>query len=174
MENQLEQVSVSDVDRLQHLAARTFRESFAQYNLTEDVETYIKTSLTRDRLLTELNNTASTFYWFLVKDQPVAYLKLNEEAAQTESGHPDTLEIERIYVLANFQNKKLGQLLFDKAISIAQQKQYHYLWLGVWEDNHRAISFYQNNGLTAFGKHHFVLGSSSQTDILMKLSLPSI
>ena len=33
----------------------------------------------------------------------------------------------------------------EKAIEIAKQKNAHYVWLGVWEENPRAISFYKKN-----------------------------
>lgn len=46
-----------------------------------------------------------------------------------------------------------------------------YVWLGVWEENPRAISFYRKNSFVEFDKHIFVLGDDEQTDILMKLEL---
>jgi len=42
------------------------------------------------------------------------------------------------------------------------------VWLGVWEENPRAIKFYKKNGFVEFDKHTFVLGEDEQTDILMK------
>ncbi|MEG2102651.1 MAG: GNAT family N-acetyltransferase, partial [Flavobacterium sp.] len=46
-----------------------------------------------------------------------------------------------------------------------------YIWLGVWEENIRALSFYKKNGFVEFDKHIFVLGDEEQTDLLMKLTL---
>ena len=53
----------------------------------------------------------------------------------------------------------------------AREKQAHYVWLGVWEKNERAIAFYRKNGFVAFDTHIFKLGDDEQTDILMKLPL---
>jgi ribosomal protein S18 acetylase RimI-like enzyme len=47
-------------------------------------------------------------------------------------------------------------------------------WLGVWEDNHRAIRFYEKNGFEKFDSHPFILGESKQTDLLMKLRIIKI
>ncbi|BBE18465.1 GCN5-related N-acetyltransferase [Aquipluma nitroreducens] len=80
----------------------------------------------------------------------------------------NTLELERIYVLNEFQGRKVGQTLFNKAFQLAEQSKVDYLWLGVWEENHKALKFYAKNGFTAFNKHVFVLGDSIQTDIMMK------
>lgn len=63
--------------------------------------------------------------------------------------------------------------LYDKAIQIARDKNADYVWLGVWEENPRAISFYKKNGFVEFDKHIFKFGNDEQTDIMMKLKLTS-
>ena len=70
----------------------------------------------------------------------IGYLKLNFGQSQTELQDDRALEIERIYVLKEFHGKSVGQLLYDKAIQIARQKRADYVWLGVWEENPRAIN----------------------------------
>ncbi|HYH14058.1 MAG TPA: GNAT family N-acetyltransferase, partial [Flavisolibacter sp.] len=101
----------------------------------------------------------------------IGYLKLNIGTSQTEIQDDSALEIERIYVLQAFHGKKVGPLLFEKALQVAKQKNVKYVWLGVWEENIRAISFYKKNGFVAFDKHIFVLGNDEQTDIMMRLQL---
>ncbi len=65
----------------------------------------------------------------------------------------------------------MGQVLYNQAIDIAKKKKATYVWLGVWEENPRAISFYKKNGFVEFDKHIFKLGDDEQTDIMMKLML---
>jgi ribosomal protein S18 acetylase RimI-like enzyme len=110
----------------------------------------------------------------MLDEKVIGYLKLNMGISQTELKDNDALEIERIYVLKAFQGKKVGQLLFDKAITIAKELQVAYVWLGVWEENKRAIQFYTKNGFVEFDQHVFVLGDEPQTDIMMKLQLNKI
>jgi len=98
-------------------------------------------------------------------------LKINLGKSQTELKDNKVLEIERIYVSKEFHGKSVEQLLYDKAILVAKQKNVRYVWLGVWEENQRAISFYKKNGFVAFEKHIFKLGNDEQTDIMMKLKL---
>ncbi|WP_345231826.1 GNAT family N-acetyltransferase [Olivibacter ginsenosidimutans] len=76
-----------------------------------------------------------------------------------------------MYVIKDFHGKKVGQLLYEKAIAMAKQRKTRYIWLGVWEDNQRAIQFYKKNGFITFDKHVFTLGNDKQTDIMMKLQL---
>ena len=67
--------------------------------------------------------------------------------------------------------KKVGQLLYEKAMAIAGELAVNYVWLGVWEKNARAIRFYSKNGFEPFDKHIFKLGDDVQTDIMMKKPL---
>ncbi len=74
-------------------------------------------------------------------------------------------------MLREFHGKKIGQLLFDKARDCARKLGKTYLWLGVWEENHQAIGFYEKQGFTVFDKHIFKLGEDLQTDIMMRLPI---
>jgi diamine N-acetyltransferase len=95
-------------------------------------------------------------------------MKINTGQAQTELKEQKSLEIERIYVLKEFQREKVGQTLLEKALQIAGQAHADFVWLGVWEKNTNAINFYRRNGFAEFDKHIFRLGEELQTDILMK------
>jgi ribosomal protein S18 acetylase RimI-like enzyme len=73
--------------------------------------------------------------------------------------------------LKAFLGKKIGQILLDEAIKIAHISGVDYLWLGVWEENQRALQFYSKNGFVEFDKHFFTLGNDIQTDLLMRLEI---
>ncbi|MFC3157622.1 GNAT family N-acetyltransferase [Chryseobacterium arachidis] len=53
-------------------------------------------------------------------------------------------------------------------MEIAEQEKKKYLWLGVWEENLRAVNFYKKNGFIEFDKHIFRLGNDEQTDLMMQ------
>jgi ribosomal protein S18 acetylase RimI-like enzyme len=81
------------------------------------------------------------------------------------------LEIERIYVLKEYQGRKAGKLLLEKALEAAAEGNKAYVWLGVWEENTAAIGFYERYGFREFNRHVFRLGNDEQTDIMMRLAL---
>src|SRR5690606_25100546 len=132
---------------------------------------YLEQGFSIDKLTAELNDKDSEFYFASIDNNVIGYLKLNFGQAQTELKHDNALEIERIYVLKEFHGKKVGQIFYDKALEVARQRNVDYVWLGVWEENPRAISFYKKNGFIEFDKHIFVVGDDEQTDIMMKLAL---
>ena len=64
--------------------------------------------------------------------------------------------------------KGVGKKLMEASIDIAKEKGKKALWLGVWENNQRAIDFYTKWGFQKFSEHAFMLGNEIQTDWLMK------
>ena len=161
----------TDVELLRHLAIQTFKEAFAEGNSETEMTLYLEKSFSREQLLKELNSASSEFYMVYLEDIPLAYLKVNFGNAQTESIDADALEIERIYVLKTYYGKSVAQLLLNKSITIARQNQKTFIWLGVWENNHRAVAFYKKNGFEVFGEHVFQFGNEPQTDLLMRLNI---
>lgn len=164
----IRKATISDLEQLQVISKQTFYETFSYANTEENMCKYIEEDLSEGRLRNEINNPGSEFYFAIHKDEIIGYLKLNTGYAQTEIKDLNAFEIERIYVLKEYLGKKVGQILFEKAVQVARQKNADYIWLGVWEKNQRAISFYKKNGFTEFGKHIFKLGDDEQTDIMMK------
>jgi ribosomal protein S18 acetylase RimI-like enzyme len=167
----IDQINNSQIAALQQIGRQTFSETFAESNTAENMAKYLEEAYSYEKLSAELNNLNSLFYFALLDEKVIGYLKLNMGASQTELKDNDALEIERIYVLKEFHGKKVGQLLFDKAIAIAKEQHVSYVWLGVWENNKRALQFYTKNGFVEFDQHVFVLGDEAQTDIMMKLTL---
>lgn len=167
----IKKVTFDDIDQLQKIGRQTFYETFSTGNTEENMTKYLNESFSIDKLTTELNDKNAEFYFATHNDNVIGYLKLNFGQSQTELQDDKGLEIERIYVLKEFHGKKVGQLLFEKALKIAEEKKVDYVWLGVWEENLRAINFYKKNGFEEFDKHIFKLGNDEQTDIMMKLKL---
>lgn len=167
----IRKAALADLPELQTISKRTFFETFAAHNSAADLQKYLETSFSAAKLTRELNDLNSEFYLALLDNEVIGYLKINYGPAQTELKDKSSLEIERIYVLKDFHGKKVGQVLYTTALDIALRAKLKYIWLGVWEKNQRAISFYKKNGFVEFDKHIFRLGNSEQTDLLMRLTL---
>ncbi len=171
MDIRIRPISVEDIAALQKISRQTFYETFEEGNTAENMAKYLDEAFSFERLSEELNDANSLFYFTQADDEVIGYLKLNFGQSQTELKDRKAVEIERIYVLKTFHGKHIGQQLYDKAIEIARQKDAEYVWLGVWEENPRAIQFYKKNGFVEFDKHKFKVGDDLQTDIMMKLPL---
>lgn len=172
MENvRIIKVTLNDIGELQKIGKQTFFETFSWGNTEENMTKYLQEGFSVKKLTAELTNPGSEFYFARLDGNIIGFLKLNFGQSQTELKDEGAVEIERIYVLKEYQGKKVGQALYEKAIDIAVEKNADYVWLGVWDQNPRAISFYKKNGFVEFDKHIFKLGNDEQTDIMMKLKL---
>lgn len=167
----IQKVSMYDIAKLQTIGRQTFYETFSVGNTQENISKYLNEGFSFVKLTAELNDANTAFFFATLQQTVIGYLKLNFGQSQTELQDNNAVEIERIYVLKDFHGKKVGQLLYEKAIEIAKMNNANYIWLGVWEENPRAISFYKKNGFVEFDKHIFKLGDDEQTDIMMKLIL---
>ena len=168
---EIRKATVADLETIQNISIQTFKETFAAVNTPENIANYVKESFNSEQLKMELNNFNSQFYVAYLNTKVVGYLKINVGDAQTETISKNTLEVHRIYVLQKYHGKNIGQLLIDEVKKIAQHSSVDCIWLGVWEENHRALRFYTKNGFIVFDKHVFTLGNDDQTDLLMQLSL---
>lgn len=167
----IRKATISDLDTIQNISIQTFTETFAAVNTHENIKNYIQESFNPEQLTSELSNPDSEFHLAVLGNETIGYLKLNFGNAQTEIYNGQAMEIHRIYVLKAFHGKNVGQLLIDEAIKIAKQSGADSIWLGVWEENQRALRFYAKNGFQAFDKHVFTLGNDEQTDLLMQLEI---
>ncbi|MBE8712670.1 GNAT family N-acetyltransferase [Sphingobacterium hungaricum] len=168
---EIKQVTLNDIVKLQQIGRQTFYETFSTENTEENMTNYLNEGFSIEKLTAELIDKNVEFYFATVDKNVVGYLKLNFGKSQTELQDDKALEIERIYVLKEFHGKKVGQVLYEKAINIAKQENTDYVWLGVWQENPRAINFYKKNGFVEFDKHIFKLGDDEQTDIMMKFKI---
>lgn len=167
----LRECASTDLDILVQISESTFSVAFKKDNNPEDFQAYIQEAFAPGKLAAELANKDCLFHFVYDDEMLVGYFKLNIGIAQTDVHDPNALEIERIYVLENHQGKTIGSWMLQQIIEKAKALDKNYIWLGVWEQNPKAISFYHRHGFNKFDEHPYYIGSDKQTDWLMRLEL---
>lgn len=160
--------SVEDAKSLAELGAQTFAETFAKDNSPEDMAAYLAESFSVERLTEELNEPASVFFVAEVEGRAAGYAKIQsgEAADGVEVGRP--IELVRLYVSQEWLGRRVGHALMERCIDAAREMGFQTIWLGVWENNHRAQAFYRKWDFREVGEHIFQLGSDPQRDIVMQ------
>ncbi|MCW3077025.1 MAG: Prolyl aminopeptidase [Bacteroidetes bacterium] len=164
-------VQKQEVNLLQEICVKTFTETYGHLNTPDNFKKYIEANFNIDVLTKEIDNPQSFTYFISLFDVIIGYLKLNTGEAQTEKMGADALEIERIYILKTHQGFKAGHALLNTAILKGKELMKKFIWLGVWEKNHKVIEFYERHGLKKFDEHVFILGDDEQIDFLYKLEI---
>ncbi len=167
----IKQCGLEDIEKIKYIGEKTFYETFSDQNTEEDMHNYLKENFSYEQIESEVKNDSSRFYIAESNTEVAAYMKINFDKAQTEVGHENTLEVQRIYALKEYQGKHIGKSLIERAIELGKENKINYIWLGVWEHNLSAIKFYEKQGFEKFDIHVFRLGDDEQIDNLMKLVL---
>ena len=161
--------TIEDANLISELSKATFKETYAEFNTEENMDAYLAKHFMPQHIAAELLNAElNTFFITFVDEQPAGYVKLSTANIQTTLNTGKPIEIERFYILKPFQEQKIGSTLMSYCLSNAIRNGFDTLWLGVWKQNDKAVSFYERWGFEKFGEHIFKLGNDDQSDWLMK------
>lgn len=165
--------TANDAGLIANLSRQTFYETFVSQNTKENMDKFMNETFTKEQLMKEVCTPGNIFFLAYDENEPVGYVRMRENSNPPELGNANAVEIARIYTVTNSIGKGVGKALMQKCIEIAVEKKKDIIWLGVWQQNQRAIDFYMNWGFEKFGTHIFMLGDDRQTDWLMKKKLPT-
>jgi diamine N-acetyltransferase len=156
-----------DANVLAELAARTFKETFAADNTSQDMAAYLASNFTLEQQTTELDHPFSTFFIAEVDGVAAGYAKLHAGEPEEGIDGGKAVELVRLYVSREWHGRGVGEALMRASLDEARKVGYETIWLGVWERNERAHTFYRKWDFRTIGEHVFQLGSDPQRDILM-------
>ena len=163
-----------DAEPLAALAEQTFRDTFADDNSTDDMDAYVRDSFSLDRVRDELADGVNTFLLAVMDGEarPDGYAKLRNGTADPSVTGPDPIELQRLYADRSAKGQGVGAALMRASFDAARSAGRRTLWLGVWERNARAISFYERWQFETVGEHVFRLGSDHQMDLITARPVP--
>jgi ribosomal protein S18 acetylase RimI-like enzyme len=157
-----------DAATLSALAERLFRAAFGPSNTEEDIELYLRSAFSEKRQSRELADP-STRVWLMDDETGAqigyAMVRLGHPEVEIEAKNP--VEIVRFYVDPAWHGRGLASALMSACIDQAREWGCDRLWLGVWDQNPRAIAFYKKSGFQIVGSQAFVLGKDRQRDFVM-------
>jgi len=156
-----------DAELIADLSRETFYETFAPDNKPEDMQLFLDRQFTRGRLMLEVGRPDMEFILAYTGGEVAGYVKLRRGKAPDALGPVRALEIARLYVRQRCIGQKVGAALMAESLRRAREAGFEKVWLGVWEKNARAISFYEQWGFQRFGACDFLLGNDLQQDWLM-------
>lgn len=165
--------TIDDAEMLTDLSYQTFWDAFHEHpkNAPEDMAVYMTAAFNVAAVSAELQEEKSIFLIAEIENEPVGYAKLMLDSIEPPIEAKNPIELNRLYSKQEFLGKGVGKSLMERSLDEAAVHDCDVMWLGVWEYNPRAQSFYRKYGFVEVGKHVFQLGSDPQIDILMKKEL---
>ena len=175
--------SPENIKTLQNLVEGTFVETFGYLYPKEDLDFYKENTLSLQAVQRQLAEPGVHFYLVTINEggQEVpekvstGYIKFitpGGKYLEQPEKYGKTCYLERLYFPAKFQGKGLAHVAMQFVISAAKFTHgCDFLYLTVWERNHRAQRFYQNFGMRTVHGVKFPVGNTIDNEYLYGLKL---
>lgn len=169
--------TVDDAGRLATCAAVTFPLACPSDSRPEDIERHIATQLSAERFRNFITAPGHTIlclrdeggiagYSMLVLDQPT-----DEDVLAALTITP-AVELSKFYVHPDHHGRGSAGDLMAFTLEFAARSGLPGVWLGVNQENTRAIRFYTKSGFRRVGTKRFRLGDRFEDDFILEQALP--
>jgi GNAT superfamily N-acetyltransferase len=155
------------------LGAETFVASFGAQNTPGNIALHLSKSYGEEVQRRELADPRITYLIAEVNGRTAGYACVREGDAPACVTGDAPVEVLRFYVVADFHGSGIAQAFMDACADEARRRGGRTLWLGVWDQNPRAIRFYTKWGFEDVGGQTFMLGDDPQQDRVLAHSLES-
>ena len=158
---------LADAGLLADLGIRTFRETFESIVSPANLQVFLDSAYGEALQLAELSDPSRPALVLELDGRPVGF-------AQLRLGHREPcvtgacpVELQRIYVLSEAQGSRCGAALMAASLELSRGWGADQVWLGVWEHNAKALTFYARWGFREAGDHHFTIGDQVDRDLIL-------
>ena len=124
---------------LSEIARLTFIESHGTSAKQEIINDYIAEKYNLDVFKTELTSEKNNYHLIYYQNRLAGFSNLLYNFPYENSKIKNIAKLERIYILKEFYDLKLGLNLFEFNVNLAKENNQRGIWLYVWKDNERAI-----------------------------------
>src|SRR4030095_16658034 len=159
---------INDSEIIADVGSRSFQDAFGMRNSPEDMQKYLSEKFSLENIIKEISDVNAKFFIAYFNEIPAGYLKLVKSDVPEEIKSRNSLELQRIYVLKQYYDKKVGKELMQLCFDYAIDNDFDSVWLGVWQLNDKAVEFYKRWGFEIRGIRNFMLGNDLKEDYLME------
>ena len=151
---------ISDFREIANLGKQSFIESHGHSASDLIIETYVKEKYSFDTIKDELENESNIYHKILYNDHIAGYSKIILNDSHPNIALPFVTKLERLYLLKEFYELKLGFELLKFNFNYSQINNQNGMWLYVWKENDRAVNFYTKNGFKIIGSYDFKISEN--------------
>ena len=149
---EIKKIDSTSAEALSILAKSIYVHHYAHLWLAGGMDWYINEfAYPVSKITNEIENKNCLHYIAYINNQPVAYLKINIDAAIEGGDKKDGIELERIYIDTTEVNKGLGTYLMNFVFDIAKSYQKKYIFLKAMDSAQLAMQFYTKMGYDLVG-----------------------
>lgn len=151
---------VKDAKALAELAKNSFLPAHGHSAPKEDINAYILANFNEVNFVSELSDPKNFYYCIYYNNVLAGYSKITLNTPNKNIASENVTYLSRLYLLEEFYGLHLGKELFNFNIKFSKKQQQNGIWLAVWVENYRAISFYKKMGFTIVGSHDYKISET--------------
>ncbi|MGH2646978.1 MAG: GNAT family N-acetyltransferase [Ginsengibacter sp.] len=149
-----------DYNLLADIGKQTFLESHGESAEKKDIDTYVNQKNSTGFFQNDLADSKNIYHILYYKGTPAGYSKIILNNPHENIGAQNVTKLERLYLLKDFYELKLGLELFKFNVELSKRNNQAGMWLFTWKENTRAINFYLKNGFKIIGSYDFKLSDT--------------
>lgn len=149
--------TIEDAETLSKVGPASFLPAHGHSAPKEIIDSYIAANFSEENLIKELSNPNFQYHIVYYNNKIAGFSKVIFNFENENIKDKKVTKMERLYLLKEFYNLGLGKKLLDFNINLAQKHKQAGIWLFVWIENQRALSFYKKTGFKKVGYFDFVL-----------------
>ena len=163
----IRRASEQDAQALAAFAEKTFRETYSRFNTPENMQSHCEKSFSGALQRAEIQD-AGRESWLMESDGALAaFAQLTLNSPCPSKPDMRAIEILRFYVDSSHHGKGLAYDMMKQLVERSAALGADVLWLGVWQENPRAVAFYKKCGFAQIAEKTFKLGTEVQRDFVM-------
>jgi diamine N-acetyltransferase len=165
----------SDAETVALLGRLTFREAFGDLfeEREDELLAYLNQTFSVAKIASSMSKSQNQYWLASINDLPIGYAKQRYPSANTFINDPAPVQLQKIYILAEFIAHQIGRALMTATMQAAAVAKVKNAWLTVLETNHRAISFHKRQGWTRVGEASFTIGTQDFSFLVMATGIGS-
>ncbi|MBX7043879.1 MAG: GNAT family N-acetyltransferase [Ignavibacteria bacterium] len=153
--NAIVKAGESDAKLLAEIGRQSFIESHGNSASASDINRYVNDTYSEEAIRAELYVKKNLCHILYHGEHCAGYSKIILNASHQNIDKPDVTKLDRLYLLKEFHGRGLGYELLNFNIELSVKNDQSGMWLFVWKENHRAVSFYERTGFRIIGSHDF-------------------
>ena len=126
----------------------------------KDIDNYVNQNFNEENFKKELSDVKNEYYLIYSDAKIAGYSKVILNSKNENISSENITLLSRLYLLEAFYGLNLGKELFNFNVNLSKENNQKGIWLAVWVENQRAISFYEKRGFVKVGKFDFKISET--------------
>lgn len=162
----------ADGPELDAMAREIWVETFEHSASPANIALYLAEAYgPKGQLIRDLADPAHHFRLARADKAIIGFAKLSPPFLPDETQTAGALQLSQLYVVRDLHGRGVADELMRWTIDTARAREATALLLTVWEENARALRFYQRRGFAHIGDYAFRTGEQIDRDLIMRLAL---